>query len=95
MVAAVSVCRGDGQHPGKSEVDIRPDAFASPNEPFGLTKSSPIKLLKMTRLFWVYFAKRVISCVLVIVYQHDVLKSKILAFKTAYLVIHAMVVIHN
>jgi len=31
MEAAVSVRRGDGQHPGKSKVDIRPDAFASPN----------------------------------------------------------------
>lgn len=33
MEAAVSVCRGGGQHPEKSEVDIRPDAFASPNQP--------------------------------------------------------------
>lgn len=47
MEAAVSVRRGDRQHPGKSEVDIRPDAFASPNQPFGLTKSSPVKLLSV------------------------------------------------
>lgn len=45
---SVSVCRGDGQHPEKSEVDIRSGAFASPNQPFGLTKSSPAKLLSET-----------------------------------------------
>lgn len=70
------VCRGDGQHPGKSEVDIRPDAFASPNQPFGLTKSSPVKLLRIAMIFWICFAKRVIWYVRVIVYQHVALKGK-------------------